>query len=384
MSQLLNYAQIAESEPIRILHVLGKLDRNGIETMLMNYYRNLNRNAVQFDFVKQTKEKSHYDNEIKRLGGRIFYIPRYSVANHFAYKKAWENFFRAHPEYRIIHGHVRSSASIYLKIARKHGMVTIAHSHNTSSGTGFSAVIKNMLQLPIRHTAHYLFACSNEAGEWLFGNKAVKRDNFRIISNAIEVDKYVFNEVARHKIRRQLKVEDRFVIGHIGRFNPQKNHSFLIELFYEIQKQQDKSTLLLIGSGDLREQVEKQVNELGIRNKVIFTGAVANVNDFLQAMDVFVFPSLHEGLGIAAIEAQAAGLHCIASDDIPREALATNLIETFPLKEGPKAWAKKVLSYDTGYTRRNTFNEIVSAGFDITREARILQQFYLDKDFWMK
>ena len=164
-------------EPIRILHVLGALNRGGAETMVMNIYRNIDRNRVQFDFIVHTNEKCDYNDEIINLGGKIYSMPRYNGKNHIKYKKAWNNFFKRHIEYKIVHGHMRSTAAIYLSIGKKHGLKTIAHSHSTASrGNKFEKLVKNVLQIPLRYTANYLFACSEEAGKWLFGKKAIKKD----------------------------------------------------------------------------------------------------------------------------------------------------------------------------------------------------------------
>ena len=214
------------SDPIRIIQVFAQMNRGGAETMIMNLYRMIERSQIQFDFIVHTNEECAYDNEIRSLGGRIYRVPRYNGKNHFEYIKSWNKFFKTHPNYKIIHGHVRSTASIYLKIAKKFGLVTIAHSHSTSSGTGFSSIVKNILQYPIRNIADYLFACSEQSGEWLFGKNASKRNNFVILKNSIDVKKFVFNERVRFEKRKELKIDDKFVIGHIGRFIPSKNHKF--------------------------------------------------------------------------------------------------------------------------------------------------------------
>ncbi|AKN31954.1 glycosyl transferase family 1 [Clostridium carboxidivorans P7] len=363
-------------KPIRILHVLGTLNRGGAETMIMNVYRNIDRSKIQFDFVIHTKEKCDYDDEIIKLGGNIYSFPRYLGKNHFKYKKAWDIFFNSHQEYKIVHGHMRSTAAIYLKIAKKHGLITIAHSHSTASrGNKVEQFVKNIMQFPIRYIADYLFACSDDAGKWLFGNNVIKKNNYRVIKNAIDAEKYVFNEAKRNEMRKALGIEDKFVVGHTGSFSYPKNHKFLIDFFYQVQKKNKNVILLLVGDGELRPQIEKQINSLDIKDKVILTGIVPNVNDYMQVMDVFVFPSMFEGLGIVTIEAQAAGLLCIVADTVPKEAFITNLIEKISLSEGLEVWADKVLKC-TKYKKRNTFKEIRSAGFDVVEEANVFEAFY--------
>lgn len=329
------------NKPIRILHVFGRLNRGGAEMMIMTLYRNIDRTKVQFDFIVHANEKCAFEDEVRFLGGNIYKVPRYNGKNHFQYKKAWNEFFQNHPEYKIIHGHIRSTASIYLKIAKKLGLITIAHSHNTSSGGGFSAVVKNILQYPIRSIADYLFACSRAAGEWLYGKRACKGDNFFILNNAIDTEKFIFNEETRLKKRKELQIEDKFVIGHVGRFHPQKNHYFLIDIFKEIYNINKNSVLLLIGDGDLKKSIQEKVEDLGLSNNVVFTGVRPNVPELLQAMDVFLFPSLYEGLPVALIEAQAAGLPCIVSDKITTDTKITDLISFVPLTKLPETMGKR-------------------------------------------
>lgn len=226
--------------PIRILHAFGGLNRGGAETMVMNIYRNIDRTKVQFDFVKHTIKKCDYDDEIIKLGGKIYCVPRYTVKNHIAYKKVWYNLLKEHPEYKILHGHIISTASIYLNIAKKNGLITIAHSHSTSSrGNKIERFIKKIIQYPIRNVADYFYACSEDAGKWLFGRKSTQKNNYIIINNSIDVSSFRYDETKRHEIRQNFNIEDKFVIGHIGSFTYPKNHKFLINVFYEIQRQRE-------------------------------------------------------------------------------------------------------------------------------------------------
>ena len=368
-------------KPIRILHVLGRLDRGGAETMIVNIYRNIDRSKVQFDFVIHTEEKCDYDDEIRKLGGKIFSIPRYTGKNHFSYKKAWHTFFINHPEYKLIHGHMRSTAGIYLKVAKKHGLITIAHSHSTASrGNKIEQLAKNIMQLPIRYLSDYLFACSDEAGKWLFGKDVNKRDNYSIIKNAIDVEKYTFNETIRNEIRKNLGIENKFVLGHIGSFTFPKNHKFIIEIFDEIRKINSNTVLLLLGEGELRPQIEKQVEDLGIKDKVILTGTVPNVHEYLQAMDVFLFPSIFEGLGMAVIEAQAAGLPCVISDAVPDEAIVTDKVNIIPLNKQQSSiqWANAIINIDIYNRREDTSRSLIEHGYDIKSEVEKVKNIYFD------
>jgi glycosyltransferase involved in cell wall biosynthesis len=370
---------IMKSTQVRILHVLGRLDRGGAETMVMNLYRQIDRSKLQFDFIIHTDDECDYTREIQSLGGRIYSISRYTGKNHAQYRKEWDVFLEKHPEYKIIHGHVRSTASIYLKIAKSRGLITIAHSHNTSSGKGLPAFAKNILQFPIRYLADYLFACSKTAGEWLYGKNVYKKQNFKILNNAIDAKKFIYNNRVRDIRRKEFNIEDKFVIGHIGRFHKQKNHEYIIDIFKIIQDYNKNSVLMLVGDGDLKKSVQQKVEKLGLVDKVIFTGVRPDITELLQSMDVFLFPSLFEGLPVTLVEAQAAGLPCIISNNISDEIRVTSLIESVALQKGPEYWAKKVLEQNKSYLRPNTYDDLVKADYDIDVVAKWYQDFILSK-----
>lgn len=361
---------------IRILHVLGGMNRGGAETLVMNLYRNIDRTKFQFDFIVHTEKSCHYDDEIVKLGGRIYRVPRYKGKNHIQYKRAWENFFKEHPEYKIIHGHVRSTAAIYLKIAKKHGLKTIIHSHNTSSGKGFTALVKDVMQYPIRYISDYFFACSEAAGKWLFGSKVCKSKNYFIMNNAINTKEFIYNESIRLKKRQEFNIQNKLVIGHIGRFHPQKNHNFLIDIFKDLNSKNKNAVLMLVGDGELKPLIKRKVDSLGLNESVIFTGVRSDIPMLLQAMDVFVFPSLYEGLGMAVIEAQASGLYCIVSDKIPKEALLTNQVEVISLDSPPEIWANRILKNALNYKRDDTFNILRDSGYDVIETSNWISNFY--------
>lgn len=369
------------STPIRILQVLGGLEAGGAETFVMNLYRVVDKEKVQFDFIKHIERKGVFEDEITQMGGKIYRCPQYAGKNHFTYCRWWDEFFTEHPEYRVIHGHVRSTASIYLTIAKKHGLVTIAHSHSTSNGNGFAAIIKNIMQLSIRHRADYLFACSDKAGKWLFGEKALTQPNYRMIPNGVDLQRFAFNAEKRNMMRDKLGIaEDIFVLGHIGRITTPKNHKFLVELFAKYHKKTQNSKLLLVGDGELYENVKHQVDQLGIHDAVIMVGSKTNTEDYYQAMDVFVFPSLWEGLPVSVVEAQANGLPCLLSDTITRDVDLTDLVSYFPLDnkamwdKGIKSAMSKIRSGVSGD------NEKRLAPFDSRKVAMSLQEFYLEQE----
>ena len=364
------------TEPIRVLQVFAEMNRGGAETMIMNLYRHIDRAKIQFDFIVHTQEKCAFDDEIEQLGGRIYKVPKYVGTNHFAYKNAWKNFFMSHSDYKIIHGHVRSTASVYLKIARKYNLTAIAHSHSISSGSGIKAVIKNLLQYPIRHISDYFIACSESAGRWLFGDKIVASNKFKILNNAIEIEHFTFNNQVRDTIRKEFSIEDKYVIGHVGRFHPTKNHEFLIDIFKSVQSKVNNSVLLLIGDGALKESIRMKVRKEKLENSVIFAGVRSDVPDIFQGMDIFVMPSLFEGLPVTLIEAQASGINCVISDAITREVKITDRVDFVSLQKSAEEWAEIILKYIGKNERTNTSNQIIKAGYDIKSNAKWLEGYY--------
>ena len=365
---------------VRVLHVVGSMDRGGAETLIMNLYRKMDREKIQFDFAVHSPKAGDYDDEIKGLGGKIYAMPRYNGVNHFSYRKAWERFFQSHPEYSIIHGHIRSTAAIYLRIARKYGFITIAHSHNTASrGSLLAKFVKMLLQYPIRNTADYLFACSGIAGRWLFGKKACQSRRFFILNNAIDSSKFVFSEETRRRKREELGVGQQFVVGHVGNFDRQKNHAFLLDIFSRVCQIDNACTLLLAGSGNnaLQHDMEEKVRRMGLEGNVRFLGKRTDIHELLNAFDIFLLPSHHEGLPLVTIEAQSNGLICLLSDAISKEAAITQNVEFISLNKTAEFWASRILSYRNNYERTDMQAAVRDAGYDINSIAQWLTEFYL-------
>lgn len=364
---------------LRVLHVIGKMGVGGAETMLMNLYRNIDRTKVQFDFVVHTSERQFYDDEILMLGGKIFRTQRYNVTNYSSYKRYWDRFFDKHPEYRIVHGHINSSAAVYLSCAKKHGRVAVVHSHNTKSPEkNMRAYASRLVAYPLRYIADYYFACSRQAGIDRFGKRVVSSKRFWVLNNAINADKYGFNGRIRDEMRKKNHIDsDCVIFGHVGRFLPQKNHKFLVEIFKQISKELPYVKLWLIGEGELQSEVAAWVEKEGLEDKVQFWGVTSHVQDYLQAMDVFLFPSLYEGLGMALVEAQAAGLPCVVSEAIQKEAdIGAGLLHQISLDEKPTYWAKTAIDLCME-ERKDTRKYVVNAGFDVLSTARRMQAFYL-------
>lgn len=364
---------------IRVLHILHGMDCGGTETMIMNYYRKIDRNKLQFDFLLTTPKHCDYENEILRMGGRIYRIPRLTKRKPWLYCNAINKFFICHKEYKIVHSHTTSKSVVPLFYAKKNYIpIRIAHCHGAKSETGINGRIRSILRPFIKLVATDYFACSKEAGIYLFGNSFFEMGRIKIIKNSIDSSKYIFDEEKRFKIRKLLGIDNAFAIGHIGRFHPVKNHDFLIDVFYEVLKKEPNARLVLIGDGDGREYIRKKVERLKLSEFVKFLGVRDDVFDLLQTLDVFVFPSLYEGLGLAIIEAQANGVTCIVSDTIPNEVDATGLVKFISLNESADSWAEKIIEH-RNTRRKNTQTEIIRSGYDISENAEWLQGFYIDK-----
>lgn len=362
------------SQPIRILQVVTHMNRGGLETMLMNYYRHIDRRKVQFDFLVHRQERAAYDDEIEALGGRIYRLPQL-VPWSVSYNKALNDFFAEHKEYRIIHVHQDCLSSVILKAAKKNGVpVRIAHSHSSNQDKNLKYIIKLIYKRAIPQYSTDLFACGQQAGDWMFGGA-----QFHVLRNAIDTGSYGFDLKSARKIRQEMNIpEDGFVIGHVGRFSPPKNHDFLIDIFSEVCKLRTDAYLLLVGDGELRTKIQEKVSLLGLNDRVIFTGIRSDVPALMQAMDVFAFPSLYEGLPVTLVEAQSAGLTCVISDNIPADCDLTELVNRLTLEASAQTWAKKLCALQ-GAGHKDTCREIARAGFDIGENARWLEQFYLQR-----
>ncbi len=371
-------------EPIRILHVIGIMDRGGAEAMIMNLYRNIDRTRIQFDFVVHSPTSGVYEPEIRALGGKFYHCPKFTPKNLPAYTKWWNNFFRSEgKQYTLVHGHIGSSAAVYLSIAKKYRKFTIAHSHNTSVVKSLMQNLYDVAAYPTRYIADYFFACSREAGVDRYGSKVVlDKFRFSVLNNAIDTAQYAYSQEIRNSVRNSLGIAPHTtVIGHVGRFAPQKNHTFLLDIFAAAAKKCADLHLLLAGDGPLRTEMEQKAKNLGIAEKVTFLGIRSDVNELLMAMDVFLFPSLYEGLGVVLIEAQTAGLPCLVSHTIPDEAtLADVLIFRHTLVASAEDWSNHLLKILQEKGSRNSQVEQACAkGYDIHTTAKWLEEFYLGK-----
>ena len=369
---------------IRILQVVGVLNIGGLESFIMNVYRQIDRSKIQFDFVKHTNDSNFFDEEIKALGGRIYSCPKYKVVNGISYKKWWNSFLEKHPEYHIVHGHCDSTASIYLRIAKSHGLITIAHSHSTSSGGGLKGLIKDNMHKKIVSSSDYLFACSELAGQWLFGKETKLLPNYSIVRNGIDASRFVFSQSKYDAGRKELMIEkDAFVVGHIGRFCDVKNHQYLVDVFCEILKKRPNSKLVLVGEGPLYQNILSIVKLRKIEKHVLFAGIKKDTEKYYSVMDAFVFPSKYEGLPVSLIEAQTAGIRCYISDIISREVDFNNgRVVYLSINEAAEKWANVICSNENN---RIVADELcIKSGYDIRQVADFLQNFYEENFFYEK
>ena len=366
-----------ENKPIRILHMIGGLDVGGSQAIVMNLYRHIDRSKVQFDFVLDHPKERFFEQEIISLGGKIYNMPSFNGKNLLFLIKQWTLFFQEHPEYHVIHSHIRSYAIIYLLVAKKFHLKTIIHSHSTSNGRGLKSLSKIILQYPLRFICNHYFACSKEAGRWLFGKKIVDSPKFTVLSNAIDVKKFTFNALLREQIRASLEINPETVVyGHVGRLHPSKNHLFLIDVFAAISSRQANSVLLLVGEGGLRSEICQHISEKGLDDTVIMVGARDDISTLLQAFDCFIFPSKWEGFAISVLEAQAAGLPSFISSVIPPAVNLTELVRTLDLSLSPSQWAEYILKHKN--TRKDYSLDLISKGYDIGNLALWMKYFYIN------
>lgn len=368
-----------KTSPIRVLHVLGTTNLGGAESRIMELYRCIDRSKVQFDFLVHTTKEGHYSKEIRELGGQIYSLPRFKVINLVQYRKAIRQFFREHKEFAAVQGHMTSTASIYLPIAKKANpsVITIAHARSAGVDKGAKGYVTKLLRSSLKHKTDYCFTCSKEAGIAVFGRKWVNKGRVWTIPNAIDAKRFQYNEAVRNEVRAQLEVQNKFVIGHVGRFGFMKNHSYLVDVFAELCKRRDDMALVLIGKGEEEENIHNKLKALGLEDKVLFLGNRFDVERYYQAFDYFVFPSTFEGLPGSVAEAQAAGLHCLISDNITHEVALTELVAYRSIEEEPRLWAEEILkNSNEALIRKDMRDAIARKGFDVNTQAVLMEKFY--------
>lgn len=359
---------------VNILYVNGgPMNRGGIETFMMNYVRHMDSNVIHIDFAVMGHEKGAYDKEMESLGCKIYRLPKKSK-HPIEYQKRLKGVF-CNGQYEIVHSHADAMSCWVLKIAKECGVpVRIAHSHNiqhlTTNPIKFR--INEFARKNINRYATNRFACSEEAGKWLFGDAP-----FKVIHNAIDTNDFKFNVERRKALREKYAVSDHTILlGHVGRFDTQKNHTFLIDMFAELAKKNDNYKLMCVGDGWCRSDIEKQIRENNLTDKVILAGQQENVRDYYNAFDLYVFPSLFEGLSFVLIEAQANGLTCISSDGVPQETNLSGVDKMLYLPLEKEIWVDKLLGLGKP-DRYDGRKNVVEHGYDITYEAKKLENTYL-------
>ena len=363
-----------ENQPIRIAQIVGKWVGGGVEAVLMNYYRNIDHTKVQFDFICDDDSINIPYDEINSLGGKVILIPPYQKV--FKYHKQLKKVLKEN-NYKIVHSHINTLSIFSLFAAYKAKVpVRIAHSHSTTNKLEKKKNILKQIFKPFSKlfATHY-FACTKHAGNWMFGNKK----EIYILNNAIELDRYKYNIDIRNKIRKELNInDDTLVIGHIGRFVEQKNHRYLIDIFNEIHSKNNNSILILIGQGPLQDEIKDKVNKLGISDSVLFLGQLDNANEYYQAFDIFLLPSLYEGLGMVLIEAECSGLLSYTSTEVPLEAKVTDNLYYMSLKDNPSIWSNNILDSIKDYNRVSCEDIVKRSGYDITIESSKLVNKYIE------
>lgn len=361
--------------PVKVAHVIGKMVGGGVESVVINYCKKIDKTKIQFDFLIDSDSTYIPHDELNKLGN-IIIIPPYQ--NIFTYCKELKKIFKKN-KYDIVHSHINTLSFIPLYIAKKSKIrIRIAHSHSTSNKKEWKKnIIKNILRPFSKIFATHYFSCSEFAGRYLFGNKTFNEGKVSVINNAIDIDKFLYNEDIRKQKRKELGLNDQLVIGHVGRFIPQKNHIRLLEIFKSITDIYDNNTvLLLIGDGYLKDAVKDKVKELGLENSVMFLGQRTDVNELMQAMDIFLLPSLYEGLPVVGVEAQASGLLCILSSAMTSETKVLSSTKFVSLDDDNNTWAKIIMDSYANYNRGNTSDEIVNVNFEIKTEAKKLENKY--------
>lgn len=356
-----------------MLCVFGKLDRGGAESMCMNLYRKIDKTKIQFDFVKHTSEKGAFEDEIYQLGGKVYEAPRFNILNYIQYCTWWKKHFKSHPEHQIIHGHMFTIASIFLKVALRFNRITIGHAHSCipqKNNRSLKRIIRSKIRSNLEKVSDYRLSCSIEAGDFVFPNK-----DFIMLKNAIDTDTFTFDISKRNKMRNTFEYENSdIVLCVVASFTEPKNPLGVVDIFKRIYTDNPNTRLLWVGDGPLRNSFEEKVKSVGLVDVVKLLGVRNDTFDVLQAADAFVLGSIFEGLPVSAIEAQASGLPCLLSDGISKETDITGLCKFLPI-ENKELWSKAVSDIDFK-NRPNTKEKIASAGYDVETTAKWLEDFY--------
>lgn len=368
-------------KPIRVLHVLGTTSLGGAESRIMDLYRHIDRDKIQFDFLIHTTKEGFFDQEIKQLGGKIYNLPSFRVCNYLAYTKACRSFFATHKEFAVVQGHMTSTASIYLPIAKKAGVpITIAHARSAGVDKGVKGFITKLLRKNLFKRCDYMFSCSDLASRAVFGDRAYESGEVVFVPNAVDTKAFLPNEQIRSQIRQEYGLHESFVIGHVGRFHYAKNHEFILDVFAEVLRENGNAKLFLLGDGPRRQEMEAKAKELGIIESVIFAGNKSPVSPYYQAMDAFLFPSRFEGMPGTVVEAQAAGVPCLIADTITPQVKVTELVTFLSLEQRAAVWAKQLqqISSERDERGNNLIKiDLSETNYDVNHQVKQYEAFYL-------
>ncbi len=374
---------------LRVLQVLGTTGLGGAESRVMDIYRHINRKEIQFDFLVTAGTKGYYEKEIESLGGRIYYLPAFRVYNIVKYRNACKAFFKARRgDYVAVHGHMTSTASIYLPIAKKAGVpLTIAHARSAGVDPGIKGTITRILRKKLYKKCDLMLSCSNEASQAVFGAKLVPDKNGKtkavsdgkeviFMPNAIDTKAFAFDEETRTEIRKKYNINDKFVVGHVGSFRYAKNHSRILDIFAKAKEQSSKPmVLMLLGEGELMAEMQEKVKELGIVDSVMFLGNINPVSPYYQAFDVLLFPSHYEGMPGTVVEAQAAGLPCLVSENITKQAKITEIVTYMSLDEPTQKWAETLLALGNR-DRHRADKDMANTLYDVNEQVKYYSKLY--------
>lgn len=368
-------------EKIKILQVLDKININsGVSAVVMNYYMNIDHEKVQFDFLVHEPIEEDILKQIASMGANIYYMPKYSLKSMLNYSRCFERLIKG-KNYNVIHCHVPHEAFFCLKKAKELGInQRIVHSHNSLGADKRLNRIRNFILTKIGLLyANNFFACSNSAADYTFGKNSVMRKKCIIISNAIDVEVFKFDLESRRKLRNEFNIEDKVVIGHIGRFSKQKNHSFLLKVFKEWKQDVPESFLVLIGTGELEELIKKDVRQYQLEDSVLFMENRDDISRILSMMDIFLLPSLYEGLPVVLVEAQVSGLPCVISDTITNEGVIGD-VSYANLSNGTQSWIQAMKMYlkdvQNTYKRSDRSERSKESQFNIKTQAKMLEEVY--------
>ncbi len=362
---------------IKIAQVIGKWVGAGAENVVLNYFKFIDKQKFKFDFICESDSTNIPYETINKLGGRVILVSPYENTSKYI-SDLTEVFKKG--KYDIVHSHTNALSYLSLKAAKKAKIaVRIAHSHNSSIKLEQGQLLKNIYKILLKQNATHYFACNEVSGKFLFGEKEFNSGNVFVISNAIEVDRFKYNKKSRIKKRKDMGFEqDDLVIGHVGRFVTQKNHEFLLELFKSIHDRHSNVKLLLCGQGPLMTEIRDKAYGMGIYDDIKFLGQVSDIEKYYQAMDVFVLPSFYEGYPLTLVEAQAAGLLCVASTEVGEGSILIGSTSLLELDTPLRVWRKVIMDGVKDFKRVDTSNIIKEQGYDIEKEVKKLEDKYLE------